>query len=330
MFVPQNMSEAHADIDAIVSEIPPLHTLSLAEARRGYADYLSVERDLGSLADVQDSVVAGPDDNAVPIRVYTPEGEGPFPVLVWMHGGGFVLGDVESYDPVCRVLADELDCIVVSPEYRLAPEHEFPAGLRDCYAVVEWAASRTEILDGASDQLVVGGDSAGGNLAAAVALLACDRDGPDIDYQALVYPTTTFSYDFADEPTGGENSCITEPDLEWSWDNYLENEIDGMSPYASPLQARDLSDLPPATVLTAEYDPLREEGIAYADRLADAGVAVEHTHYDEMVHSFFTNFAEPRVEEAWDAVAEIGADLDAALAEIPDEQADDDEELLVA
>lgn len=323
------MSEAHADIDAIVSKIPPLHTLSLEEARGGYADYLSVERDLGSLADVQDSVVAGPDDNAVSIRVYTPEGEGPFPVLVWMHGGGFMLGDVESYDPVCRVLADKLDCIVVSPEYRLAPEHEFSAGLRDCYAVVEWTASRTEILDGASDKLVVGGDSAGGNLAAAVSLMARDRDGPDIDYQALVYPTTTFSYDFADEPTGGENYFITEPDLQWSWDNYLTNEIDGMSPYASPLQARDLSDLPPATVITAEYDPLREEGVDYAERLAEAGVAVRHTHYDEMVHSFFTNFAEPRVEEAWDAVAEIGAHLDVALAETPDESADDDEELLV-
>ena len=317
------MSEPHPDIEAVVSEVPPLHQLSIEQARKGYADFLSVKQDLGELADVRDSVVPGPDGNNVPIRVYTPEGEGPFPVLVWMHGGGFLLGDVESYDPVCRVLADELDCVVVSPDYRLAPEHKFPAGLRDCYEVVEWAASRMEILNGDPDRLMVGGDSAGGNLAAAVSLMARDKGGPDIDYQVLVYPTTTFSYEFADEPSGDGNYFITEPDLQWSWDNYLQNEIDGMSPYASPLQANDLSDLPPATVLTAEFDPLKDEGIEYAERLADAGVPVEHSHYDEMVHSFFTNVAEPRVEQAWDAMAEIGAHLDEAFA-------DEEKELLVA
>lgn len=309
------MSEAHPDIEAVVSELPPLRSLPLEEARRGYEQFLSVDADLGTLADVRDSVVPGPDDNTVPIRVYTPEGDGPFPVLVWMHGGGFVLGDVDAYDPVCRVLADELDCVVVAPDYRLAPEHEFPAGLRDCYAVVEWAADRTRRLGDGSDRLVVGGDSAGGNLAAATSLMARDMDGPEIDYQVLVYPTTTFSFEFTDEPCGDDCYFITEPDLEWSWDLYLADEVDGMSPYASPLQARDLSDLPPATVLTAEFDPLREEGEAYAERLADAGTAVEHVHYDRMVHSFFTNLAEPRVERAWDAVEEIDAHLQEALDE---------------
>ncbi|USZ66863.1 alpha/beta hydrolase [Halorussus salilacus] len=302
------MSEPHPDMEAIVSDVPPLHTLSVEEARAGYADYLSVERPPASLADVQDSVVPGP-DGSVPIRVYTPDGPGPFPVLVWMHGGGFLLGDVESYDPVCRVLADELDCIVVSPDYRLAPEHPFPAGLRDCYATVEWAATRTEILGADSDRLIVGGDSAGGNLAAAVSLLARDKGGPDIDYQVLVYPTTTFSYEFADGGDDDAGYFITEPDLRWSWEHYLERDIDGMSPYASPLRARDLSGLPPATVLTATFDPLQEEGIAYAERLADHGVAVEHTNYDDMIHSFFTNVAEPRVERAWEAVSEIDAHL---------------------
>ncbi|WP_276299623.1 alpha/beta hydrolase [Halorussus lipolyticus] len=319
------MSEPHADIQAVVSEVPPLNQLSIEQARRGYADYLSVERDIGSLADVRDSVVPGPDGNTIPIRVYTPEGDGPFPVLVWMHGGGFMLGDVESYDPVCRVLADELGCVVVSPDYRLAPEHEFPAGLRDCYEVVDWASSRMEILNGDPDQLLVGGDSAGGNLAAAVTLMARDKGGPDIDYQILVYPTTTFSYEFADEPSGDGNYFITEPDLQWSWDNYLENEIDGMSPYASPLQANDLSDLPPATLITAEFDPLKDEGVEYGERLESAGVEVEHSHYDEMVHSFFTNVAEPRVEQAWDAIAEIDANLEEAFEDEREEK-----ELLVA
>ncbi|WP_135829944.1 alpha/beta hydrolase [Halorussus halobius] len=313
------MSEAHPDIEAVVSEVPPLHTLPLEAARDGYRDFMAVDAELGSLADVRDSAAPGPDDGTVPVRVYTPGGEGPFPVLVWMHGGGFVLGDVDSYDPVCRVLADELDCVVVAPDYRLAPEHPFPAGLRDCYAAVEWAASRTEMLGG-SDRLVVGGDSAGGNLAASVSLLARDRGGPEIDYQALVYPTTAFSDEFADEPCGDDCYFITEPDLEWSWDLYLENEVDGMSPYASPLRARDLSDLPPATVLTAEFDPLREEGVAYADRLDDAGVPVEHVHYGRMVHSFFTNLAEPRVERAWDALAELDAHLTRALDEADEEK----------
>ena len=319
------MSEAHPDIEAVVSEVPPLHQFSVEQARKGYADYLSVEEDPATLADVRDSVVSGPDGNNVPIRVYTPEGEGPFPVMVWLHGGGFLLGGIESYDPVCRVLADELDCVVVSPDYRLAPEHKFPAGLRDCYAVVEWAADRTDVLGTDSDRLFVGGDSAGGNLAAAVSLMARDKSGPDIDYQVLVYPTTTFSYEFADEASGGESYFITEPDLQWSWEHYLENDIDGMSPYASPLRASDLSDLPPATLVTAELDPLKDEGVAYADRLEDAGVPVEHAHYDEMVHSFFTNVAEPRVEQAWDAIGEIDAHLDAAFAD--EEEAED---LLVA
>jgi acetyl esterase len=318
------MSEPHADIQAVVSEVPPLHQFSVEQARKGYADFLSIERDLGSLADVRDSVVPGPDGNNIPIRVYTPEGDGPHPVLVWMHGGGFLLGDIESYDPVCRVLADELNCIVVSPDYRLAPEHKFPAGLRDCYEVVDWAASRTKILDGDPDQIMVGGDSAGGNLAAAVTLMARNRGGPDIDYQILVYPTTTVSDEFADEPSGDGDYFITEPDLQWSWNNYLQNEIDGTSPYASPLQADDLSDLPPATVLTAEFDPLKKEGTDYAERLAEAGVSVDHSHYDEMVHSFFTNLAEPRVEQAWDAIDEIEADLQDTFED------DSEKELIIA
>lgn len=323
------MSESQSTMEAVVSEIPPLHELSVEAARKGYADFLDIDRELTSLADVRDSVVAGP-EGTVPIRVYTPEGDGPFPVLVWMHGGGFVLGDVESYDPVCRVLADELDCIVVAPDYRLAPEHKFPAGLRDCYAVVEWAAARTDTLDKASGQLIVGGDSAGGNLAASVSLLARDKGGPEIDYQVLVYPTTNFSFEFADEPTGGANYFITEPDLQWSWDLYLENDIDGMSPYASPLRANDLTGLPPATVLTAEFDPLQEEGTDYATRLADAGVPVKHANYDDMIHSFFTNLAEPRVERAWEALAEIESHLEDAFEVAPKAAEKEDEERLLA
>lgn len=314
------MSEPHPAIETVVSEVPPLCTLPVEAAREGYADFLAIDRNLTALADVRDSIVPGPDDNTVPVRVYTPEGDGPFPVLVWMHGGGFLLGDVDSYDPVCRVLAEELGCIVVAPDYRLAPEHKFPAGLEDCYAVTEWAASRAEMLGGDPDQIVVGGDSAGGNLAAAVSLLARDKGGPDIDYQVLVYPTTTFSFDFADESSDESSYFITEPDLAWSWDHYLENEIDGMSPYASPLQAKDLSGLPPATVLTATFDPLQDEGIAYAERLADDDVPVRHSNYDEMIHSFFTNLAEPRVEQAWDAVAEIDGHLREFFAEREDEQ----------
>jgi acetyl esterase len=306
------MTDPDPTMLSVTAALPPIYTLSLEEARGGYQQYLAIDQEIASVASVRDEAVPGPEGD-VPVRIYEPHGDGPHPTLLWFHGGGFVLGDVDGYDDVCRVLCAELDAVVVSVDYRLAPEHPFPAGLTDCYGATVWAAEHVDALGGDPDRLIVGGDSAGGNLAAAVALLARDREGPAIDYQVLVYPTTTFQYEFDTDGDVNEDLFLTPPDLEWSWDLYLEHDVEGMNPYASPLQARSLADLPPATVITCSHDPLEAEGVAYADRLADAGVPVRHEHYDEMIHSFFTLLAEPRIDQAWEAVDRIRSDLDAAV-----------------
>lgn len=291
-------------MQAVTAELPPINTLSPEEARHGYRQYLAIEQQIADVGETTDTTVPGP-AGEVPVRVYEPTGSGPHPVVVWMHGGGFVLGSVDGYDSVCRALCDELDAVVVSVEYRLAPEHPFPAAVEDCYAATEWAATESAAYGGDTDRLVVAGDSAGGNLAASIALLARDKGGPEIDSQVLLYPTTTFQYEFEAEGETSDDLFLTVPDLEWSWDHYLETDLHGMNPYASPLRARSLAGLPPATVVTCSFDPLQEEGIAYADRLADAGVDVHHTNYDDMIHAFFTLLAEPRVDQAWDAMATV-------------------------
>lgn len=302
------MPEPDPTMRSVTAEIPPIHSLTVEQARQGYEDYLAFDGDIADVDDVRDLTVPGP-DGEVPVRVYTPGSSGTHPLVVWMHGGGFVLGDVESYDPTCRVVCDELDAVVVSVDYRRAPEHPFPAAVEDCFTATEWAAEHAEELGADPDWLIVAGDSAGGNLAASVPLLARDRGGPAIRHQVLLYPTTTFKFDFE---TGGQPNpefFITEPDLEWSWEQYLDSELHGMSPYASPLQARSLADLPPATVVTCAFDPLHDEGVAYVDRLEAAGVETTHTNYDDMIHSFFTLLSEPRVDQAWDALEFVRADL---------------------
>ena len=304
------MTEPDPTVRSVTAEIPPIHSLSVEQARQGYEQYLAFDGNIASVGAVQDRTAPGP-AGEIPVRVYEPDSGrvGDPPLVVWMHGGGFVLGDVDSYDPTCRVLCDELDAVVVSVDYRRAPEHHFPAAVEDCFAATEWAADNASALGANPDRVVVAGDSAGGNLAAAVALLARDTGGPGIHHQVLLSPTTTFQFEF---DTNGEPDpafFITEADLAWSWGHYLATDIHGMNPYASPLQARSLADLPPATVLTCEFDPLREEGLAYVDRLEGAGVDVTHTHYEVMIHAFFTLLAEPRVDRAWDAVDFIREDL---------------------
>lgn len=306
------MGEPDPTMQSVTSELPPIYTLSLDAARGGYRQYLSIEERIASVSSTQDEQIPGPDGD-VPVRVYEPHGAGPHPALVWFHGGGFVLGSVDGYDTVCRVLCERLGAVVVSVDYRLAPEHPFPAGVSDCYAATEWAAERVGGFGGDPDRLVVAGDSAGGNLAAAVSQMARDRDGPEIDHQVLLYPTTTYQYEFDADGEVDEDLFLTPPDLEWSWDLYLERDVEGMNPYASPLQARTLEGLPSATVITCSHDPLHDEGVAYAERLAGDGVAVRHVNYDEMIHSFFTLLAEPRIDQAWNAVEKIEADLEEAV-----------------
>ena len=246
------------------------------------------------------------------MRIYTPQGSGPFPVLVYFHGGGWVIGNVDTHDPTCRTLTNAAGCVVVSVDYRLAPEHKFPAAVDDCYAATQWVAANAAAINGDSSRIAIGGDSAGGNLTAVVAIEARDKGGPPLVFQLLVYPVTDYSFSTPSYRDNGDGYLLTKDSMVWFWDHYLRSEADGQDYRASPLRASDLTGLPPALVITAEYDPLRDEGEAYAARLQEAGVSVTCTRYDGMIHGFYGLTAV--VDQARKAVEESVAALRASFA----------------
>ena len=237
------------------------------------------------VASVEDRTIPGP-EGEMAIRIYTPEGSGPFPVLAFFHGGGWIMGSIISHDPLARVLCNGGGCVVVSVDYRLAPTHRFPAAAEDCYAATRWIAEHAESFNADGSRLAVGGDSAGGNLAAAVALMARDRDGPPIALQLLMYPVVDTNFDTASYRDNAEGKFLTRDSMMGMWQAYLASPEDGNNPYAAPLKAPDMSGLPSALVITAEYDPLRDEGEAYGKRLQEAGVLTTVSRYDGMVHGF--------------------------------------------
>jgi acetyl esterase len=239
------------------------------------------------VAKVEDRKIPGP-AGEIPVRIYVPEGQGPFGALVYFHGGGWVIGDLETHDPVCRALANAAGCIVVSVDYRLAPEHKFPAAVEDCFAATKWVAENAGSLGGDPDRIAVGGDSAGGNLAAVVSLLARDQGGPRLRHQLLVYPVTEYDASTPSAIEFGEGYFLDRRFMLWFWGHYLRNEADRSDPRAAPLHASDLRGLPSALVITAEYDPLRDEGEAYAARLNEAGVPVTCIRFQGQLHGFFT------------------------------------------
>jgi acetyl esterase len=290
----------------------PLYTLSLAQARA--ADLASIQDAAGDpepVAEVADRYIPGPGGD-LPIRVYRPAGPAPAPALLYFFGGGWTLGTIDTADGICRSLANTAGCTVVSVGYRLAPEHKFPAAVDDCFAATCWVAENAGELGVDPGRLAVGGDSAGGNLAAAVTLLARDRGGPALAHQLLVYPNTDY---LADTPSLHANTdplLFNKTSVGWYWGHYLRSPADGARPLASPLRAADHSGLPPATVLTAEYDPLRDEGERYAAALQAAGVPVELTRYPGMVHGFFAMSG--LLDTATRAVAHAAARLREAFA----------------
>ncbi len=268
--------------------------LPVAQARIVLAE-MSRRLDLDSieLPEVTDCRV--PVDGAsIGVRIYRPRPRGPvLPLLILYHGGGFVAGDLETHDRVARYYAREADAVVVSVDYRLAPEHCFPAGVEDCYAAVVWAAAHAGDFGADGTRLAVTGDSAGGNLSAVVCQLARARGGPAIAFQALVYPAVNLDpqVDYPSRLEFAENYFLTGRDIEWVTANYLDDAaIQCRDPRASPILAGDLSGLPPALVVTAGFDPLRDEGRAYANRLAAAGVATEYRCFEGTIHGF-TSFA---------------------------------------
>ena len=238
-----------------------------------------------SLADVTDLSIDGP-HGSIPLRIYTPLGEAPFPVVVFFHGGGFAEGSVASHDYMARRWAQELAAVVVSVNYRLAPEHPFPAGHDDCYAATCWVAENCAALNGDPARLVVAGDSAGGNMAATVSLHARDVGVPAIALQFLIYPATIMYGDTSESRQQFAGYILSEADMRTYHDWYIADTGQGDNPYASPLLAPDLSQLPPAYVVTAGMDPLRDQGKAYADRLREAGVPVVYRNAEGMLHAF--------------------------------------------
>jgi acetyl esterase len=305
-------TEPDEELVALLEEMgsvpmPAFETLSPDGARQFNQEAFPTPDDPVPVGEVMNLEVG---DEGVPVRVYVPEGEGPYPTLVYFHGGGWVLGTLDLYEAPCRAIVDRVGCAVVSVDYRRAPEHEFPTPLEDCYAAAEWVFESAETMHVDPDRVAVGGDSAGGNLAAAVAQLARDRDGPDVARQVLVYPVTDHAFDTPSYEENAEGYLLERSAMEWFWNHYLPSDVHGQSPYASPLRARDLSDLPPATVVTCGFDPLRDEGAAYADRLADAGVDVNHVHYEDAIHGIIQMLVEPMaVSRAHDLVDDVAADL---------------------
>ena len=262
---------------------------------------------------VENRTVPGPAGD-VRVRVYSPSGVGPMPspALVWFHGGGWVYGSLDSADFVCRGIANRAGCRVISVDYRLAPEAKFPSAVDDCFAVTRWIADHAADLGVDALRIAVGGDSCGGNLAAVVAQLAREQGGPPLAFQALVYPITNHSFDTPSYRDYGNGYLLTRDAMVYFWNHYLDDEANGNRPLASPLRATTLAGLPPAIVITAEYDPLRDEGEAYAARLRADDVAVELVRYDSQIHGFFGN---AMIDDGISALDRLSTALRAALTE---------------
>jgi len=264
---------------AAKSPLPPYYEVPAHVARRIYRDTRSVVAPKApEVAEARLLLAPGP----VVLRAYRPQGTKPdeqLPALVYIHGGGWVIGDLDTHDVLCRQLANGARCAVYSVDYRLAPEHPFPAGVEDCIAAVKFVAGRHK-------QIGVGGDSAGGTLATVTALDARDRGGPKIDFQLLIYPGTDQRAAHPSVTRNGEGYLLTKKAMEYFRGHYLPNPRDYLDWRASPLLAKSLAGLPPAYVITAGYDPLLDEGREYAERMAKEGVEVAYREYSDMVHGF--------------------------------------------
>ncbi len=264
---------------------PPPHLVPVAEARAAHDRETAALSGPGEpVAEVREVVAPGP-GGPIPIRIVRPEGAGPLPLVAYAHGGGWMLGTLNAFEPLCRALANASGAVIAIIDYRLAPEHPFPAAADDVDAAVRWLAAHAAELGADARRLAIAGDSAGGNLATVTARRLRDEGGPELRFQALIYPVCDYSFD---TPSYRENSVgvgLSTASMERFWESYLQG-ADGTQPDASPLRA-DLAGLPPALVLTVPADVLRDEGEAYARALAQAGVPVTVLRYDGAVHGFF-------------------------------------------
>ncbi len=263
---------------------------------------------------VEDSAVQTREGRQIPVRLYDPGTPKPRPAIVYFHGGGWVTGSIDTHDNLCRALANASGALVVAVEYRLAPEHKFPAALEDAYLVVAGMSQNAQRLG--INHVIAAGDSAGGNLAAAVCLLAREHRAPRIDAQILLYPILDFQFETPSYHENADGYLLTRDDMIWFWRHYLNDEAEGANPMASPLRMPDLAWLPPALVITAEYDPLRDEGNAYAERLMAANVPTTHYMYEGQIHGFMRRMnIFPQARHAIAETAEFVRSLRGAVAE---------------
>jgi acetyl esterase len=269
--------------------------------------------ELPRVARIEDRWIPGP-GGRLRVRIITPQaaGTGPRPVLVYFHGGGWVLGNIESHEGIYRAVANAAGVIVVTVDYRLAPEHRFPAAALDAHAATAWAAEHAAEFGGDPQRIAVAGDSSGGNLAAVTCLMARDRGGPRLAFQVLLYPITDCDLNNASYTDCAEGFFLTRSEMTWYWEHYVEKLDDRCNPHVSPSRAADLSGLPPALLITAEFDVLRDEGEAYARQLEAAGVAVKLRRYDGMIHGFIRRY--PFFDQGRAAIEEIGRELRIALS----------------
>ncbi|MEV5833974.1 alpha/beta hydrolase [Nocardia sp. NPDC052112] len=284
----ETREELHPQVQAYLDRLAradfgSVHTFTPEQARAGWRGAIALLGDPEPIADIENRTVPGIGG----LRIYTPQGDGPFPALVFFHGGGFMLGDPDTHDGLCRSLANGAECVVVSVDYPLAPEHKFPAAPDACYRATQWVAEHAASIGVDATRIAVGGDSAGGNLAAVVAHMARDNGGPALIFQLLIYPDLDFRRtNFSITEYAGKYGNISRDAQHWFMDSYLNNAEEKLDPRVSPLLASDLAGLPPALIVTAEYDALRDEGEQYGQRLEEAGVPVTVTRYPGMIHEF--------------------------------------------
>lgn len=279
---------------------PPIHTMSPKEVRSLRANAPRPQYPTQtSLKQMEDKKITVRDGAQIPIRVYTPNGKGPFPVIIYYHGGGWVLNDIETCDATCQLLAAETKSIVISVGYRLAPEYQFPIPLYDAYDAFLWTVDHLQEMNGLLSEISVMGDSAGGNLAAVVTIMNNELQGPAIKSQVLLYPVTDLSFATDSYHQFAEGFGLQNKDMEWFAHFYLQERELRKHPYVAPLNSKNLKQLPKACIIVAENDVLKDEGIAYAHRLKFFGNHVELHTASGLVHSFFTknNFFSQEIEE---------------------------------
>lgn len=317
-------SRADEDMQKVLDQFQeldpkPIEALSTEEAREQPTPADAVmevleeqdrSTDPQAVARVENRTIPGP-GGKLPIRIYTPYGQGPFPVIVYYHGGGWVLGTIDTYDASARALTRAADAIVVSAEYRKAPEYKFPAAHEDAFAAYQWVLRNARRIGGDPEMVAVAGESAGGNLAGAVPLMARARGERMPIHQVLIYPVTGYDFNTPSYRENAKAKPLNRAMMVWFFEKYLKDPADGHSPWISLVNVPDLSGLPPATIITAEIDPLRSEGKRYADRLREAGVPVTYRNFDGVTHEFFGMGA--LVRDAKLAVRLVAKDLNRAF-----------------